>query len=325
MKRIREKGRVPLIPALPLEAPFVINIDPASTCNFKCNFCYHSNPSKMTKKGIMSWSTYKTTLNGIRLFKSKVKTLRFYAFGEPLLNPKLPNMIALAKAYDVCEDIDMTTNGSLFTTDLSQKIIKAGIDRINISVNGVTSDQYKQFTKSNIDFDAYVKNLTELFSMKENCTIFIKINGDVISEDDQKKFIDIFTPISDGCALEHVMNCWYDFDMEIETNASIGVYGQPFTHVDVCPYIFYSFCIQYDGVVSACFLDWNRKLVVGNVHDNNTRNIWHGGAMRNLRRFMLLKKRSEHPICHNCNQLEAGAPENLDAVTDDLLRRYKLK
>ena len=320
MKRTREQGRIPLEEVLPLSTPFVINVDPASACNFKCNFCFHSGNTKMEKKGIMDWITYRTVIKDMKLFETKIKTLRLYAFGEPLLNPKLPDMIKLAKDSNVCEDIDTTTNGSLLTPELNRSIIDAGIDRINISVNGINSEQYKQFTGCKIDFDHYVNNIAELYHMKNECVIFIKINGDVISKEDQDKFIAIFTPISDGCAVEHVMNCWYDFDMDnIETNKKVGVYGQPLTHVNICPYIFYSFCVQYDGAVSACFLDWNRKLVIGNLYESSLLDIWDGELLRTLRYLMLLNHRSTLPICHNCNQLEAGEPVNIDHLADKLL------
>jgi radical SAM protein with 4Fe4S-binding SPASM domain len=323
MKRIREYGRIPLETVLPLSTPFVINVDPSSVCNLRCTFCFQS-ASKMKPTGIMSWDTYKVIIKDIKEFNTKIKTLRLYAFGEPLLNPRLPDMIKLAKDSDICEDIDMTTNGTLFFPQLSKDIIDAGIDRINISVNGINSEQYKKFSQREVDFDEYVEEISYLHTISKDCIIFTKINGDTTSKSDQQKFLDIFTPISDGCAIEHVMNCWYDFNMkDITPNKELGVYGQPLTHVDVCPYIFYSFCIQYDGVVSACFLDWNRQLVIGNVHKSSLLDIWEGDPLKDLKTLMVTKKRKTHPICSRCNQLEAGQPVNIDHLAKNLLRKLQ--
>jgi radical SAM protein with 4Fe4S-binding SPASM domain len=320
MKRIREYGRVPLEKVLPLDTPFVINVDPSSICNFKCKYCFQAS-NKLTHKGVMTWSTYSKILSNIHKFPSLIKTLRLYAFGEPLVNPLFFDMVKIAKDLHISEDIDTTTNGSLLNPDLNLKIIKAGIDRINISVMGVNSKHYKQFAQYTLDFERYVDNIAHLYNNRDNCIIFVKINGDMLSKDDQQRFIDIFTPISSGCAIEHVMDCWYDCHMEgVERNKNVGVYGQPLTHVDVCPYIFYSFCVQYDGEVSACFLDWNRKLILGNIHQNSLKEIWEGEPLKTLRRVMLLKKRYEHPICNNCNQLEAGEPVNIDHLADKLLK-----
>ena len=324
MKRIREEGRVPLGPALPLATPFVINVDPASACNFKCKYCFHSREVDEKRYGIMAWPLFKDTVSDLRMFPSKLKTLRLYAFGEPMLNLRFADMIKYAKDMDVCEDVDTTTNGSLLNPRLNREIISSGIDRINISVIGVNSEQYRQFCGKAIDFKKYVDNIADLYNNRDKCVIFVKINGDVISNEDKDKFIEIFSPISDGVAIEHVMDCWCDFKMDgIERNKEVGVYGQPTTYVEVCPYIFYSFCVNYDGEVSACFLDWNRKLIVGNMYGNNLLEIWRGDRMRNLRKLMLLKKRCDINVCKNCNQLIAGQPVNIDHLAEKLLEKYK--
>jgi len=322
MKRIRKEDWVPLAPALPLATPFVVNVDPSSACNFKCRFCFQSG-SGVFKKGIMDFKLYQKVIADMRCFEKKVKTLRLYAFGEPLLNPHFADMVKEAKDNDVAEFIDTTTNGSQFHPVLNADIIAAGIDRINISVIGVSSEQYRNFSRANVDFLRYVENIAHLFSIRGKCKIFIKINGDAIPKHDQEEFLEIFSPISDGIAIEHVMDCWYDFGMkDIKKNLDVGVYGNPLTHVKVCPYIFYSFCVNYDGVVSACFLDWNRKLVVGDLRRESLRQIWNGFAMNEMRRIMLKKERGDHSWpCKNCNQLEAGEPVNLDDVADEILER----
>lgn len=322
MKRIREEGRVPLGPSLPLATPFVINVDPSSLCNLECKFCFHAARKTGMPKGIMDWGLYKRIISSIKEFASPIKTLRLYAFGEPLLNSHFADMVAFAKDLGVAEDIDTTTNGTAFSPKYSRAIIGAGIDRINISVVGVNEDQYMEFSNRRIDFSRYVDNIADLYANRGNCVIFIKINGDVISKDDQQKFLEIFTPISDGCAVEHVMDCWYGIDMgDIKRNENVGVYGQQLTHVSVCPYIFYSFCVQYDGEISACFLDWNRRLTIGDVWTRSVKEVWNGAALRGLRKAMLCGKRRGIPVCKNCNQLIAGQPENIDHLAEALMEK----
>jgi radical SAM protein with 4Fe4S-binding SPASM domain len=210
------------------------------------------------------------------------------------------------------------------TTKLNRELIRAGLDRINISVIGVTSEQYHQFAGGRVDFGRYVDNIADLYHNRGNCIVFVKINGDLISEEEQWRFVEIFMPISDGCAIEHVMNCWYDTTMEgIKKNEEVGVYGDPITYVEVCPYIFYSFCVQFDGEVSACFLDWNRKIVVGNIFQKPLNKIWNDHPIQNLRVQMLMKDRQNIDICKNCDQLKAGEPINIDHIAEDLLWKIK--
>jgi len=321
MIRLQQEGREPLVPAIPLATPFVISVDPSSICNFKCKFCYQSS-GKMKNKGIMKWSTYKKIISDIKEFDRPIKTLRLYAFGEPLINPLFPDMIKHAKQENICERIDTTTNGSLFHPKLNRDIINSGIDRINISVEGVDEKSYLNFSKCKINFNRFADNISHLYQNKGECIIFIKINGDIINKEEQDKFLEIFTPISDGIAIEHLINCWPDFNVN-GVNKEVGIYGQPLKEVKACPYIFYSFCIHYDGEISACFLDWNKKLIIGDINNKSVKELWNGKVLNTSRKMMLSGFRCRLPICSNCQQLISGQPENIDQYKEELLGRFE--
>jgi len=319
MQRIQLENRIPLEPNLPLSTPWVVFVDPSISCNIQCKFCYHSSNNI---KGIMKWDLYKKIISDIKLFEFHIKTLRLYAFGEPLLNPKFSDMVKYAKDEQIAETIDTTTNGSLFSPKLNLKIIEAGIDRINISVIGINAEQYKSFSNYSINFEKYVDNIAHLYHNRNKCIIFIKINGDVISKEDQQKFLEIFTPISNGIGIEHIINCWQLPELDNIKNKEVGVYGQPISHVEICPYILYAITIHSDGQVSACFLDWSKKLLIGDINQTNLVDIWNSYRINNLRKLMLKMLRFSHPICKSCQQLVSGQPVDLDKYSEDLLRRY---
>jgi len=319
MQRIQLENRIPLEPNLPLSTPWVVFVDPSISCNIQCKFCYHSSNNI---KGIMKWDLYKKIISDIKLFEFHIKTLRLYAFGEPLLNPKFSDMVKYAKDEQIAETIDTTTNGSLFSPKLNLKIIEAGIDRINISVIGINAEQYKSFSNYSINFEKYVDNIAHLYHNRNKCIIFIKINGDVISKEDQQKFLEIFTPISNGIGIEHIINCWQLPELDNIKNKEVGVYGQPLSHVEICPYILYSYCVQFNGEVSACFLDWNRKLIIGDVKEQSLVDIWNSDRMNNLRKLMLRMLRFSHPICKSCQQLVSGQPVDLDEYSEELVEKY---
>jgi len=62
--------------------------------------------------------------------------------------------------------VEIITNGLLLTPETSRKLIDAGITNINISVQGVSKERYKETCGVEIDFDEYVKNLSYLYSIK---------------------------------------------------------------------------------------------------------------------------------------------------------------
>ena len=330
--RIFLENRPKLEEHIPLKVPFIINIDPADICNLQCVFCPTGDRELMKKThgryfGLLDFELFKKIVDDICEFEKPIKVLRLYKDGEPLLNKKFPDMVRYAKEKKCAEVIDTTTNASRLSPELNLEIINAGLDRINISIYGMNSEQYQNFSKAKINFDQLVENVRHFYEhSRGKCHMLVKINGDVISEDDQKRFFDTFGDITDQIFVEHVMSCWPEFDLKehgIDSNQNVGIYGQPIKEVLVCPYIFYSFSINSNGTASACFLDWERKLIIGDVKTQSVKDIWNDAALLAHQEMMLRGERKLHPVCKNCDQLKRGQPDDIDVFAKELLKKIK--
>lgn len=328
--RIDLENRTKLETVIPLETPFIIFIDPSDKCNFKCKFCPTGNIELMQNTsgrnfGSMDFNLYKKIIDDLKEFEGKVKVIRLYKDGEPLLNKHFPEMVEYAKKSNKVDRVDTTTNASLLNKDLSLQIINAGLDRINISIEGMNSQQYLDFSKANVNFEKLVENIAFFYENRKQCEMIVKINGDIISEEQKQEFYNIFGEIADGVNIESVMSCWPEFELDgINVNMERGIYGQEIKEVMVCPYVFYSMSINSTGVASACYLDWERKLIIGDVNKKSVKTIWNSNKMNNLRKLFLKKERKSHPICKNCGQLTHGMPDNIDDYADELLNKISI-
>lgn len=322
--RIDTQNRTKLETVIPLKTPYILYIDPSAVCNFSCKYCYQSNKETYKQiKGsnsIMSIEDYKKIIDELTLFPDKIKVLRLYSFGEPLINKNFCDMVKYAKRSRFVERVDTTTNGLLLKPDFNIDLIYSGIDRINISVNGLSDEQFFNFTGTKVNFERYVANIKDLYENRAECYLFIKINGDSLSKDDEQKFKDIFEPIADSIAIERTMGCWNDF--EVEANKEKGIYNQELKEVLVCPYVFYAAAIQADGSISTCSLDWNKRLILGNAKHDLLYDIWNGWQLTNFRKLMLQGARKDHPVCRNCGQLTHGSPDSIDEFRRELLKRF---
>jgi radical SAM protein with 4Fe4S-binding SPASM domain len=319
-------NRTKLETVIPLEAPFVLFVDPSDACNFKCRFCPTSDRGLMRKVGrpmkVMEFELFKKIANDMTEFEPKVKVLRLYKDGEPLINKRLPDMIKYAKDVGAAERIDTTTNASLLTPEKGKALIDAGLDRINISIEGVSNEQYKNFSDVNLEFERIVENVRTFYENKKQCEMLVKINGDTLSEQDKQTFLDTFGDYTDKIYIEHIMSCWPNFELNgVEANQEKGIYGQEIKEVDVCSYVFYSFAINSDGFVSLCFLDWSKKLSIGDVREQSVKEIWTGKQMRQYQRMFLDGKRKKHPICGNCGQMTHGNPDSIDGNREEILHK----
>ncbi|MDD2714792.1 MAG: radical SAM/SPASM domain-containing protein [Candidatus Wallbacteria bacterium] len=329
--RIDLVNRTKLETVIPLSVPFIINVDPADTCNFQCKFCPTGDRDLMKKTlgrnhGAMDFKLYQKIIDDICGFEKPIKVLRLYKDGEPLLNPRFAEMVGYAKRSKCADRIDTTTNAVLLNPARNIEIIEAGLDRINISIEGINAEQYREFSKCKVDFEKLVENIRHLYEHKKNCEIIVKINGDILSEDDKTRFYEIFGDIADGVYIEHIMSCWPEFELKgVEVNQEYGIYGQKIKEVLVCPYVFYSFSINSDGTASICFLDWSRKLIVGNAKTERVTGIWSGERLREYQRMFLSKKRKSHQVCCECGQLSHGQPDDIDEFAEMLLDKLRDK
>ena len=151
----------------------------------------------------------------------------------------------------------------------------------------------------------------------------LKIPAELITEQQHQEFYDTFGDYCDRIFIENFAPCWPEFDIEKRTGFTMskGIYQQELTNTETCPYIFYSMSINSDGSASACFLDWARKLIVGDAKTQNIREIWNSVAFNRLRIQNLKGKRMEHPVCSKCGQLTHCLPDNIDPYQKELLTK----
>ena len=85
---------------------------------------------------------------------------------------------------------------------------------------------------------------------------------------------------------------------------------------EACPFPFYTLVIHSDLKLSACCVDWDKKVVVGDLRTQTLREIWQGESLRDLQLAHLKKHRQMLPGCRNCTYLHT-APDNLDGLTPE--------
>lgn len=325
--------RVALQDVIPLDTPFLLFVDPSSACNYKCKFCPCGGGNKEVwasdkKVGGMSYEVYRKVIDDMTEFPHKLKTLRLYKEGEPLLNKRLPDMIHYARKKNVTDRIDFTTNGSLFEKDLVLAITDAGIDRINISIEALDADGYERVSGVKIDYKQFLDRLRFLYQNKNGCHVFVKISDFGLGDHTEQDFYNMYGDICDEMAIEHVSSVWPEFEIkeELKRTNQLDIYGMDLSQrypAQVCPYLFYSLCVNSDGTVSACLMDWNHQLIVGDIKNESLIEIWNGSTMKEMREKHLQLQRSVYPTCANCGQLKYAAMDNLDDYREILLERIR--
>ena len=123
-----------------LARPFTCYVDIASTCNLRCPLCPTGQRRKGRKGEIMSMEVFRRALDQLGPFLYDV---HLYNWGEPLLNPRVAEMVALAHARGIGTCI--SSNGNVLPEGLAEGLVQGGLDRLVLSVDGATQEAYEQY------------------------------------------------------------------------------------------------------------------------------------------------------------------------------------
>ena len=123
--------------------PTFVSVEPAAVCQLRCPACPVGMKGKRLKvKGerMMPLEVWHRTLAEIR---ETAMTIQFYFQGEPLLNKDLPLMIR--EAHEAGLYTIVSTNAQAMTQDLANDLVRAGLDRIIVSMDGLTDESYNAY------------------------------------------------------------------------------------------------------------------------------------------------------------------------------------
>lgn len=321
-------GRIPLAKVVPLTTPFSVYVFPTTFCNFKCIYCAHSLGTTGMKneygfvKENMTLDTYKRTIQQLCDFPERIKLLSLTGQGEPFLNKNLPEMIRIAKETQKFDRIEIITNGALLTPELSRKIISSGLDTLRISLQGITSEKYREMCGAKIDFNDLLKNIKYLYSIKNEMNLYVKVLDAALDEGDEKKFYELFSNCSDRMFIEKLQPAYSGVEMTEGLVTNHDRYGRKITDRVVCPLPFFMLGIFPNGDVQPCD-NLYRPVILGNIHNESIVDMWNGNELKEFWKLQLRGERLKHPKCSLCcapNDV-SQSEDILDDHTDILMEK----
>ncbi len=321
--------RVKLAEVVPLSTPYLVIVDVANICNFKCNFCFQSiEKSKLINMGfkpnMMDMALFKKTIDQLKMFPEQIKRLYLFAHGESLLNKNLPEMIAYAKQQNVAKVIQITTNGSLLCPDLNMKLIDSGLDELRISIEGLSTEKYKEIAGVDFDFDQFLENIYNFNKNKKECKLYVKIINVGMNEGDDKRFYQLFENQCDNASIEYVTPYYEGVTYNrLFSKHDKTILGNEVRQISVCPRIFYMLNICPDGNITMCNVDNLEQYVIGNVNTHPLVELWNGNELSEIRMLHLKGEGKSHLLCKKCVCLNNCTQESdiLDDHKQEIIKR----
>lgn len=333
-----DKKRTVLREAVPLNSPLSMYIEPTRICNFKCFYCMHSTRGEaggpLDKTGFslehMDMDFFTKLVKDIMQFPKIPNRVCFSGLGEPLTNKNLPQMIRMLRNAGFEGRIDVISNGSLLTHEMSDELIEAGISRIQISVQGLSTETYQDICGVSIQMDKLKENIQYFYEHKKNATIYVKIIDSILKgEEDKKNFFEMFQDICDTIYIEHLVimeQQMGNHGREVDTTRNLM--GELVEKRFVCGVMFYFLQVNIDGETFPCSTPGlPNSFSMGCAKEHSLLEIWESNRRNELIRKNLKDGYASIPACKTCSSCIAIADDSeyLDDCREEILNRFPKK
>ena len=272
--------------------PPLLQIEPASVCNFRCVFCYQIDETFNKKKsgfmGTMSLDLFKQIIDQV---EGKIEFITMASRGEPLLAKNLSAMLGYTNGKFLT--VKLNTNASLLNEKMVHSILSSGINTVVFSADAAEENLYSQL-RVNGSLNKTLKNI-ELFSkIREkhysDSKLITRVSGVMYDRENQDldSMVQLWGSLVDQVSF--VNYCPWENIYKAEPN----------NIKEPCSDLWRRMFVWFDGSVNPCDSDYKSTLSVGSIKNNTISELWCSDAYNNLRKKHLNKDRSSISTCKGC-------------------------
>jgi len=293
--------------------PDRLHIQTISYCNANCLFCAYPAVKDRITHGIMEDRVYRKIIDEASHYNPKRVALLL--MNEPLLDKKLPDRIAYAKEkLGDGTEVTITSNASILTPGVVNKLIDSGLDRIKISIQGITPETYERvmglkYQRTFEGINRLIDTLKERKARKPKVVLSMVHVGH--NEDELRRYKRYWR----RKGIKATSVAFENKGGNIQENMELHPCGlqsmERCYRFNRCAYVL------YNGDMIPCCADWSRSVVLGNVKEKPLKDIWHGEKLNGIRNAFLTGNRDLLPgICQHCKvtRLRRRGHRNLSGI-----------
>lgn len=286
------------------EYPLLVDVELSSLCNLKCPMCYTITEEFKSKvcTQLMEYELFQKIIDEIA---GQVPAVRLSLRGEATLHPDFISCIKYCKEKGVGE-VSFLTNASKLTKEYFAEIAEAGADWITVSIDGI-GEEYERI-RTPLKFEDTLQKIKDIHEMKHDRgwkKPVIKIQGIWPSiKGNPSEYYNTFAPYTDLIAFNPLID-YLGNDDDI-------VYDEDFA----CPQIYQRLVVGSDGKVMLCANDEEGNYLLGDLHTESVREIWHGEKINKVRELHALGKFKDVEVCKKC-YLPRATEESEHAFVND--------
>jgi hypothetical protein len=143
----------------PTSLPYLLRVDPTTACTAACPYCWRTN-SPALPPAVLSVETLREAFGPLR---EVCLLASFQMFGEPTLNPALPEMVEHVHREGAATYV--STSLLVDDPDRLTRLLGSGLDLLTISLDAATPETYRR-VKPGADLEVARRNTERLFEAR---------------------------------------------------------------------------------------------------------------------------------------------------------------
>lgn len=286
------------------EFPSQIVVDVTEVCNLACIHCPHPEfkKSEHYNRRYLDPDLNTKMVDEVRVHGAdKTQYIRYTSMGEPLLHPKIYEMLDYA-ARQSGVMVTLTTNGVTMTEKNIEKLLESGLDVIDISIDAFQPETYA-VVRVKGDLHVTRANVLKLLELREQAKKKTKVVVSFVEQpqnttevkdfeafwkDKGADYVVIRRLHSAAGAVKSIANTmWQDITGDTETRRP-------------CVYLWERILLGPTGMLSFCPTDWIHASGVIDYHTTTILETWQGEFYRKIREAHLTNNYTEHQFCGQC-------------------------
>lgn len=285
------------------EFPRMLDLEVTNTCNFRCLMCPTGNFSQQRHKGFMEPELFYSILEQVKPYKAAI---RFIRWGEPLSHPNILDFVRACTDAGILSHLN--TNGSKLDENMMRDLIDAGLSSLKYSFQGVDRKSYNEMR--NIDF--YDELVDKMRRFKEIRGVrrfpFLHVSTSITYEtaDQVQNYKEQIGPYVDQISIGRTVLDFIDLNAvrlrphELEMLKWLKSQESVVKVHPECPEVYDKLAIDWDGLVTACCMDADRLMIIGDANKESLADIWRAEKMEEYRKMLANMRHDELPLCRNC-------------------------
>jgi radical SAM protein with 4Fe4S-binding SPASM domain len=283
--------------------PPMIVVSITNVCNQKCIHCFSKDLMKMEGyvKSFLPFEIWEKMCEETSHWPGVI--MNFGTDGEPLLHPRILDMLRVARGHQI-SPINITTNGTRLTTNFVDAILSENlVDVMNISLDAFTAETYRKIRQ--YDYAPVAKKVHEFIEKRNAKKSHLKIQVNIIDQPEAHEEIESFKQYWSPLVDNVMIRTYYDAtSVTGETGGNVTGRQSQFPQVKrwPCQMFWRRLNVGDDGTVRYCTDDWFNKTKVGDLRSQTIAEVWTGEAYNKFRHIHLMREFHKNSYCAKCTE-----------------------